>query len=140
MYFNILVGLLLSFEFLQSFLKRGITLASFRNHGKSTLLIEALIEGWIKSVNMSAFSLIILVVKILSWQALETSDNFLKNFLFSTFEKLNKSFDFETLSIAFILGWSLYFKIAFKTISERKLLTLIYAPYKLWSSDNMKQI
>ena len=94
-----------------SFSKTGITFASFRNDWKSPLLIEALIEGWTKSVNMSAFSLIILVGTSVSWQALETSKQTIswKISYSSTFEKLNQSFDFWTLSIAFILTWYLYF-------------------------------
>ena len=61
------------FWVLLSFLKTGITFASFSNDGKSPLLIEAIIKGWIKSVNMSAFSLIILVVTSGSRHALEAS-------------------------------------------------------------------
>ena len=56
-----------------SFLKTGITFASFKNDAKSPLLIGALIEGWTKSVNMPAFFLIILVGTSVSWQALEAS-------------------------------------------------------------------
>ena len=65
------------------------------------------------------FSLIILVVASVCLQALHASKQTVswKIYFFSMFEKLNKSFDFGTLSIAFILGWSLYFKIAFKTRS-----------------------
>ena len=67
---------------MQSFLKTGITFASFRNDGKWPLLIEALIKGWTKSVNMSTFSLIILVGTFVSWQALEVSKQFLGKFSF----------------------------------------------------------
>ena len=90
---------------MQSFLKTGITFANFRNDGKSPLLIEALTEGWTKSVNMSTFSLISLVGTSVSWQALEASKQriYWKFFFFLTFEKLNESFDFGTLLIALIL-------------------------------------
>ena len=66
---------------------------------------------------MSVFSLKILVGTSVPCQALEASkQTSWKVSFFSTCEELDKSFDFATLSIAFILlGWSLYFKIAFKT-------------------------
>ena len=115
-YFSI-YGLVYNYlsEFLQSFLKTRIVFPSFRNDGKSPLLIETLSEGWPKFVNMSAFSLIILVGTSISWQALEAYKQtiYCKISFFPTFEKLSKSLDFGTLSIAFILGWFFYFKIAF---------------------------
>ena len=99
------------------FFQTGITFARLRNDGKSLLLTEALTEGWTKSLNISAFSLVNLVGTSVSWQDLQASKQTVsgKSSFFPTFEKLNKSFDFGILSIAFILGWYLYFKIAFKT-------------------------
>ena len=81
----------------------------FGHDGKWPLLIEALNEGWTKSVNMSSFTLIIFV----SWQALEASKQTIswKISFFATFEKLNKPFDFWTLSMVFILGWYILQKL-----------------------------
>ena len=45
MAFNMRIALQLSFGFLLSFLKTGITVASCRNDEKPPLLIDALIEG-----------------------------------------------------------------------------------------------
>ena len=58
----------------------------------------------LKSVNMSVFSLKILVGTSVPCQALEASkQTSWKVSFFSTCEELDKSFDFATLSIAFIL-------------------------------------
>ena len=57
--------------FCSLFLKTGITFESLWNDRNSSLLIEALFEGWTRSGNTSAFSLITLVGTSASWQALE---------------------------------------------------------------------
>ena len=88
-----------------SFLKTETIFGSFRNDGKSPLLIEALLEGWTKSVNMSTLSLIILVGTSVFWQALKVS---------------KQPISWQILwfldpSTAFLLGWPLYFKTILKT-------------------------
>ena len=85
------IALQLSFGFLLSFLKTGITVASCRNDEKPPLLIDALIEGWKKSYNVGILFNNLDTSVTVSWQALS---NFSKNSLFSTFEKLNKFFEF----------------------------------------------
>ena len=100
---------------MQPFLNTGFTFANFRNYVKSPLLIETLIDRWTKSVNISEFSLKVLVATSVSWQGLEAPKQKVswKIFFFSTLENLNKSFDFGTLWMAFIPGRSWYFTIAF---------------------------
>ena len=66
---------------------------------------------------MSALSLTIFVGTSVSWHNFDASKLTisLRISLFSTLESLNKLFSLVIFSIAFILGWSLYFRIDFKT-------------------------
>ena len=100
---------------MQPFLNTGFTFANFRDYVKSPLLIEKCLDRWTKSVNISEFSLKVLVGTSVSWQGSKAPKQTVswKISFFSTLENLNKSFDFGTLSMAFIPGWSWYCTIAF---------------------------
>ena len=70
-----------------------------------------------KSAKLSTFSLIIFVGTSVSWQDFDPSrlTILLSIYPFSTLEDLNMLFSLDIFSIAFILGWSLCFRINFKT-------------------------
>ena len=106
MFFKILIGRQLCFEFFEPFLKTAITSASFKKKVNSFLLIDALIAGRIKPAKMLEFSLIIFVGTSISWQDFDASrlTVSLRILLFSTLENLNKLFSLEIFSITSILG------------------------------------
>ena len=83
-------------------------------------IIDALFDGLIKCKYVGIL-LTFLVSTFVSSQASEASKQTIswKNYFFSKLEKLNKSVNFGTLSIAFMLGWSLYLTI-------EKTLHLLY--------------
>ena len=92
---------------MEPFLKARIIFAFFKNVGKSSLSKEALIEGKkTKYVKRSAVSLIIFVGTSVSCHAFDASKPIisLNTSSLSTLLKLNSLSNFETFSIAFILG------------------------------------
>ena len=90
---------------------------SFKKDRHSFLLIVVLIAGWIKSAKMSAFFLIMSFGTSVSWQDFDACRLTISwsISLFFTLENLKKLFDLAIFSIVFILGWSLYTRIDFKT-------------------------
>ena len=75
-------------------------------------IIDALFDGLTKCKYVGIL-LIFLVSTFVSLQASEASKQTIswKNYFFSKLEKLNKSLNFGTLPIAFMLGWSLYLSV-----------------------------
>ena len=117
-----------------TFLCKGVTSAIFKQGRNEDDLKELLMFAHKKSVNMSKFSLIILIgISEFSkaWFLPNLSMSFFM-FLMLTSEKGNVSFS-QLLWITSMLGWSLYLKIALRVIcimfsgSESKYLdSLLY--------------